>query len=102
MGTIFTTNGAILMLEALRNGQISTIELLRYRLGQVEQLNPALNAIVIPNDEEAIACAQINDQARTRGDDCSLPGLPFTVKGWIKAVGLYSLMDKMVEKKDGK
>ncbi len=47
-----------------------------------------VNALVIPNEEQARAAARGADGARARGDQRPLLGLPFTVKDWIETEGL--------------
>ena len=75
-------------LRALRNRNISAIELLELHLARIEQHNPALNAIVTLNTDEARQAAEQADEARARGDDRPLLGLPFTIKDVLETAGL--------------
>ncbi len=75
-----TFSSASEMLEALRANQISSVELLNLHLSQIERENPALNAIVTPDYERARRTAEEADEARARGDDRPLLGLPLTIK----------------------
>lgn len=68
------------MLAALRARELSAQELLTLHLSQIERENPVLNAIVTPDYERAQHTAREADEARTRGDDRPLLGLPLTIK----------------------
>jgi amidase len=76
------------MLRALRQRQISAVELLELHLLRIEHYNPQLNAIVIPNYDNARQVAAQADAARARGEDRPLLGLPLTVKDCIYVAGL--------------
>jgi amidase len=78
------------MLQALGAGRISAVELVKLHMEQIQRLNPLLNAVVIPNDEEALNNAQDADEDRANGDTRPLLGLPITVKDWIEVAGLRS------------
>lgn len=78
------------MLAALRARRISAVELLELHLGRIARHNPALNAVVIRNDEEARRLAAEADARRARGEDAPLLGLPMTVKDWIEVAGWRS------------
>jgi amidase len=81
-------SSAIAMLQALRNRQISSVELLDLHLRQIAQHNPALNAIVTPDFDRARRTAEEADAARARGDDRLLLGLPVTIKDCLDVEGL--------------
>jgi amidase len=83
---VFATAGA--MLEALRQRQISAVELLELHLRQIRRHNSALNAIVTRNDDEARLQAERADAARARGEEGALLGLPLTIKDCIYVRGL--------------
>jgi amidase len=76
------------MLRALRARQVSAVELLDMHLGRIARYNPALNAIVTPNYEQARLAARVADEARARGEDAALLGLPLTIKDCIYLEGL--------------
>src|SRR5829696_5023524 len=78
------------MLTALRRRDISAVELLEIHLRQIERHNPALNAIVIPDYDNARRAAEAADAARSRGEDGPLLGLPLTIKDCIDVAGLCS------------
>jgi len=90
MKTTFTTKSAKFLLKALEMRQISAVELVRMHLERIKEWNPALNAVVFLDGEEALASAQSADQARAHGDPRPLLGLPITVKDWIEVAGLRS------------
>ena len=75
------------MLAALRDRAVSAIELLEVHLRRIERYNPALNAVVVQNVEAARQAAAA-DEARARGGDGALLGLPHTLKESINVRGL--------------
>ena len=80
---------ATTMLAALQSGQISATELLELHLKHIARYNPQLNAIVIPNEEQARQQAAAADDARARGESLGpLHGLPLTIKDCIEVAGL--------------
>ena len=76
------------MLQALRQRQISAVELLALHQRRIERYNPCLNAIVIECFERAREAAEAADAARARGADAALLGLPITLKESINVRGL--------------
>jgi amidase len=76
------------MLQALRARQVSAAELLNLHLKRIERYNPRLNAIVTPDFENARGVAAAADEARPRGEDKSLLGLPLVIKDCIYVRGL--------------
>lgn len=81
-----TVASATAMVQVLRQGQLSAVELLDLHLRQIERHNPLLNALVTPDFEAAVAA----DVARARGEDKPLLGLPLTIKDTIYVQGLPS------------
>ncbi len=76
------------LLEGLRDRRISAIELLDLHLDRIRRFNPALNAIVAFDEQNARAAARAADQAMTRGEQQPLQGLPLTIKDSIDVHGL--------------
>lgn len=77
------------LLAALRDGQISAAALVEFHLERIARYNPQLNAIVIPNYEQARRRAAEADAARRRGESFGpLHGLPLTIKDSIEVAGL--------------
>lgn len=76
------------MLQALRAKQISSLELLELHLEHIARYNPALNAIVTPDYDNARRAAREADEMRARGEERPLLGLPLTIKDCIDVQGL--------------
>jgi amidase len=77
------------LLAQLRDGRLSSRELLEHQLARVERLNPKLNAVVTLDVERARRRAAEADAARARGDLLGpLHGLPMTVKDCFETAGL--------------
>ncbi|MFZ5931206.1 MAG: amidase [Pseudomonadota bacterium] len=73
----------------LRDGKISSVELLRHYLDRVARLNPALNAIIYMDAEAAMARAAAADEARAAGQSWGpLHGLPITIKDSFEITGM--------------
>ena len=75
------------MLRALCERRVSAVELLELHLARIARYNPAHTAIVTPNDA-ARRDAMAADEARARGEDRPLLGLPLTIKDCIDVAGL--------------
>jgi amidase len=101
-----TFDTAVNMLKALQTKQISASELLELHLAQIEKHNPKINAIVIPNFENARETAKTADAAIAKGEDKALLGLSLTIKdcihtgGMLSTAGVKSFADNVV-KEDG-
>jgi amidase len=68
---------------------LSSRELLEHYLGRVEQLNPALNAVVTLDPDGARVAADAADASLARGDDVGpLHGVPMTVKDAYLTAGM--------------
>ncbi len=66
---------------AVREGRVSSEELVRESLGRIERLNPSLNAVVALRPEGALADARVLDARVAAGEDPGpLAGLPLLVK----------------------
>jgi amidase len=87
-----TFASATQMLHALRTRKIASAELLEMHLQQIGQLNPRMNAIITPNYENAKVAARAADQARLKGHENPLLGLPVTFKDCISVGGLRCTM----------
>ena len=81
-------SSATTMLRALGDRETTAVELLERHLSRIDRYNAALNAIVIPDFENARKAAATADQARGRGDDGPMLGLPLTIKDCIDVEGL--------------
>ena len=80
------------MLQALRQRQLSAVELLTLHRRRIERYNPRLNAIIMECFAQAREAAEAADAARARGADAALLGLPITLKGSINVRGLQTTM----------
>src|SRR5919199_4235160 len=76
------------MLAALRDGQVSSAELVDLHLARIARYNPALNAIVVEPADDPRAAAEQADAARARGEAGALLGLPTTLKESMNVRGL--------------
>ncbi|MFB9928506.1 amidase [Amycolatopsis halotolerans] len=73
---------------ALRAGGVTSAELTDEAIARIEREDKALNAICVPDFDRARAAARDADQARARGEDRPLLGIPVTVKECYNVVGL--------------
>ena len=73
---------------ALRAGEVSSAELTDEAIARIERDNKAINAICVPDFEGARAAARAADQARARGEERPLLGIPVTVKESYDIAGL--------------
>ena len=74
-------------LARLTNGSISSVELVKQTISQINKVNPELNAVVADDPETCIRQAQAADSLRSQGEKLPLLGLPVTVKDSIDVVG---------------
>jgi Asp-tRNA(Asn)/Glu-tRNA(Gln) amidotransferase A subunit family amidase len=75
--------------QAIRDRELSPVELVEAYIARAEELNPALNAIVLPRFDEALAEARAAEEAVSRGDDLGpLHGVPYTAKECIEVAGM--------------
>ena len=84
---------AIEMAAMLATGEISARELLAAHLERIEQVNPALNAIVTFTPELAAERAAAADEAHARGESLGLlHGLPVAHKDLALTAGVHTTM----------
>jgi amidase len=77
--------------KAIRARRVSSAEVVAAYLQRIDQVNPAINAVVQRVDERALAEAQAVDAALARGERGGpLHGVPFTVKDIFDAAGVVS------------
>lgn len=72
----------------IRDGKVSSTEVVRTHLDRIAEVNPQLNAVVqlAPN---ALERAAVADDAVARGEPLgALHGVPFTAKDWLETEGL--------------
>ena len=75
-------------LKALRCGEVTSAELVERAITCMGQVDGRLNAVVVRDIDRAREAARAADQARQRGDDRPLLGLPMTVKEGFDVAGL--------------
>ncbi|RSM38842.1 amidase [Amycolatopsis balhimycina DSM 5908] len=73
---------------ALRAGEVSSVELTDEAIARIEREDKVINAICVPDFDRARAAARRADQARARGEDRPLLGIPVTVKECYNIAGL--------------
>ncbi|MGW6159460.1 amidase family protein, partial [Streptomyces sp. NPDC055144] len=76
------------LLAALRAGEVTSTELTDEAIARIERDDKATNAVCVPDFDRARAAARGADQARARGEDRPLLGLPVTVKESFNIAGL--------------
>jgi amidase len=75
--------------KAIRDRQVSALEVLEAHLAQIAKHNRALNAIATLNEEPALARAKAADAALARGETWGpLHGVPITIKDSLETAGL--------------
>ena len=79
---------AVDLLRALREKQVSSVELLDLYISRIERYDPAINAVVERDFDRARDAAREADAARARGEDGALLGLPMTLKESVNVAGL--------------
>lgn len=78
----------------IRSGQISAYQLTELYLARIQQHNPALHAIVIGNDADALRTArERDDDLRKNGVRGPLHGVPVTVKESFNLAGLKTTVN---------
>ncbi|CCH31487.1 amidase [Actinosynnema sp. NPDC047251] len=76
------------LVAAMRAGDVSSVELTDQAIDRIERDDKAINAICVPDFDRARAAARRADQARARGEDRPLLGVPVTVKESYDLAGL--------------
>jgi amidase len=78
-------------IQALRKGEISSLELIQVHLEHRQKTDSYINALVQVAEERALAEAQAADEAFSRGEDKGiLQGIPVTVKDSWETEGIVS------------
>src|SRR5262245_19481875 len=74
--------------RALRARELSSSEVVEACIARIEQVNPALNAVVGKRYERARAEAKAADARLGKGDPAPLLGVPCTIKEFVAVHGL--------------
>src|SRR2546423_12526710 len=76
------------MASMIRRREISSLELITSHLEQIQQVNPAINAITDLLADSALLQAEAADRMLAAGDACGpLHGVPFSFKDSIDVEG---------------
>lgn len=79
--------------SSVRNRDVTAVEVVEAHIGRIEQVDPKLNAVVIPLFEEAREQAEVADAAVTRGDELGpLHGVPVTIKEQYRVAGTQTTL----------
>ncbi|MDR3658893.1 MAG: amidase [Mycobacterium sp.] len=73
---------------ALRAGEVTSVELTDEAIARIERDDKVINSICVPDFDRARVAARGADQARARGEDRPLLGIPVTVKESYNIAGL--------------
>ncbi|RMI30290.1 amidase [Nocardia stercoris] len=73
---------------ALRSGAVTSVELTEAAIGRIERDDTVINAICVRDFDRARIAARRADEARARGEDRPLLGIPVTVKESYDIAGL--------------
>lgn len=79
---------ALQLINAFTRKKLSPLEALEVILERIENVNPAINAIVTRVDEDALRQAREAESAYMRGDARKLEGVPVTIKDLIPLKGV--------------
>lgn len=75
-------------LDKLRAKEISSVELTRAYLDQIEKLDPTIKAYLTVTADAALQSAEAADKARAAGDDKPLLGIPLGIKDVLSTKGV--------------
>jgi fatty acid amide hydrolase 2 len=84
-------SSAVEILEAIRNGEVTVVQVLEAHIQRIELVNPKINALVTDNFAQARAEAQASDKRIASEGTENLPplfGLPITIKDCWAVEGL--------------
>ena len=85
--------------QAIRRGDISSLELTELMFKRIEAINPRINAVVTLMKEEALARANEADEARAKGHFFGpLHGVPITIKDAFDVKGVRTTFGNPVFK----
>ncbi|GHE81958.1 amidase [Amycolatopsis deserti] len=76
------------LVAAMRAGEVTSAELTDEAIARIERDDEVINAICVPDFDRARSAARHADQARARGEDRPLLGVPVTVKESYDIAGL--------------
>ena len=86
--TQITLLSATELARRIADGELSSREVVDAHIDRIEEVNPQLNAVVVPLFEQARKEAETADQAQRRGDAPGpLHGVPVTIKEMFDVAG---------------
>jgi len=89
------------IVEKIKNKEISSREATEYFIDKIEEVNPAINAVVVKRYEEALKEADAADKHLANGEtNGRLHGLPFTIKECFDLTGTPSTLGLERRKND--
>ena len=95
----FIYKSATWMAEAIRNGELSSVDLVSACIERIQEINPMLNAVVQVGADQAIAGAKRADEELERGNlRGPLHGIPMTIKDSIDTAGMITTWGTMGRK----
>lgn len=98
---ILDTADALSIADAVRQGQISAVEVVTAALARIEARDKALNCFTAVSAQTALANAEEIDQAIAAGvDPGPLAGVPFAVKNLFDIAGLTTLAGSKINALD--
>jgi fatty acid amide hydrolase len=102
-----TRLSAIELAARIARGELSAVEAVEAHIARIEQVNPALNAVVVKRYEQARAEARAADEHQAAGEPLGpLHGVPITIKesldlaGTASTFGLPSRRDALAAEDD--
>jgi amidase len=84
----FSFQPAEALIAALRSGAVTSVGLTDEAIARIERDDEVINAICVPDFDRARAAARRADEARARGEDRPLLGVPVTVKESYDVAGM--------------
>jgi Asp-tRNA(Asn)/Glu-tRNA(Gln) amidotransferase A subunit family amidase len=85
----FIKQSVVEMARAVREREVSPVELVQAHIDRAQGVNPSVNAIVLPRYEEALEEARAAERALSNGSERGpLHGIPFTAKECIEVAGM--------------
>jgi amidase len=80
---------AVELAARIRAGELSPVEAVEAAFGQIDAINPLVNAVVTPAYEQARTAARVAEEAVRRGDELGpLHGVPISLKDMTETAGL--------------
>ncbi|UCC93731.1 MAG: hypothetical protein JSW25_03445, partial [Thermoplasmata archaeon] len=96
--------GAAEIAQRIRSGEVTSAQVTQAFIARIKEVDPSLNAVVVPLFDEAMAQAAEADRAVSEGRELSpLHGVPMTIKeqynvrGTPTTLGLESLADNVYD-----